>query len=43
MLIIYPKDLIEFNVNQNMIIKNVKRAELNIVTVFLNIQNLKMI
>ena len=42
--IIFLKEFIELNVNTDMMIKNVKLAELNIssVTVFLNIQTLKM-
>ena len=43
--IIFLKEFIELNVNSHMMIKNVKHVELNlsIVTVFLNIQVLKMI
>ena len=45
LLIIYLKEFIELIVNRDMMIKNVKLVELNIsiVTVFLNIQTLKMI
>ena len=44
LLIIYLKDFIELNVNQDMTIKNMKHVELNtsIATVFSNIQTLKM-
>ena len=43
--IIFLKYLIKLNVNTDMVIKNVKPAELNIslATVFLNIQILRMI
>ena len=43
--IIFLKDFIEFNVNQDMAIKNVKHVELNIsiATMSSNIQTLKMI
>ena len=43
--IIFLKDFIEFNVNQDMAIKNVKHVELNIsiATMSSNIQSLKMI
>ena len=43
--IIFLKDFIEFNVNQDMTIKNVKHVELNIsiATMSSNIQTLKMI
>ena len=43
--IIFLKEVIEFNVNSDMTIKNLKHVELNIsiATVFLNIQTLKMI
>ena len=42
--IIFLTEFIELNVNTDMMIKNVKLAELNIsiVTVFLNIKTLKM-
>ena len=43
--IIFVKEFRELNVNTDMMIKNVKLAELNIsiATIFLNIQTLKMI
>ena len=43
--IIFLKESIELNVNKNMMIKNVKLAELNIniATVFLNIKTSKMV
>ena len=43
--IIFPKEFIELNVNLNIMITNVKHAELNIcnATVFSNMQTLKMI
>ena len=42
--IIFLKEFIELNVNSDMMIKNVKHVELNIIiaTVFLNTQILKM-
>ena len=47
LLIIYLKDFIKLNVNQDMAVKNVKQVELNInisnATVLLNIQTLKII
>ena len=43
--IIFLKEFIKLNVNMDMIIKNVKKSELNIkiVSAFLNMQTLKMI
>ena len=43
--IIFLKEFMELNANMDMMIKDLKLAELNvsIVTVFLNIQNLEMI
>ena len=43
--IIFLKEFMELNANMDMMIKDLKLAELNIsiVTVFLNLQNLEMI